>query len=159
MPCCLPARVSQRIVLRSIIPAGPLIEFRVIPTGYTQADIGRKMKARLEDQEREVTDWFVKHETLAIQLVKINPNLTIVRPDGSAMCIYPTIFPEPNFREKLERYVVEKDRSGSVFSPRSPTELELRSPVLRETVTKANEILDAFAKQHPGIVEYYMSPK
>jgi len=29
---------------------------------------------------------------------------------------------------------------------------------LRETVTKANQILDAFDKQNPGIVEQYMAP-
>ena len=126
--------------------------------GFTQADIAQKMKAKLDEQEREVTDWLVKHETLALQLVKINPHLIIRRPDGSSMCIYPTIFKDVKFRQKLERYIIQLNRSGSVFATRIPTELELRSPSLRETVTKANEILDAFAKRHPGVVEYYMSP-
>ena len=124
--------------------------------GFTQADIAQKMKSKLEDQEREVTNWFVEHETLALQLSKISADMHIRRPDGSDMHVYPTIFSEVKFREKLERYVVH--RNGSVMTPRSPTELELRSPALRETVTKANEILDAFDKKNPGVVGYYMAP-
>jgi hypothetical protein len=120
-----------------------------------QTKIAQGATKKLDDQQREVTDWFVKHETLAIQLSKVSEDTYIKRPDGTIMHIYRTVFPDARFREKLERYVVHKD--GSVMTPRSPTELELRSPALRETITKANEILDAFDKQNPGIVGYYMS--
>jgi hypothetical protein len=144
----------MNILLAVVTVLGLIVAVLAARWGYTQADIARKMKARLEDQEREVTDWLVKHETLALQLSKINSNTAIARPDGSQFCIYPTIFSDAGFREKLERYVVH--RTGSSLSPRSPTEIDLRSPALRQTVTKANEILDEFDKQNPGFVEYYM---
>jgi hypothetical protein len=120
-----------------------------------QTEIARKANEKLDEQAREVTVWQVKHETIALQLSKVSLNTYHKRPDGSIMDIYHTIFSDAKFREKLERYVV--DRDGSVMTPRSPTELELRSPALRETVTKANAILDAFDKQNPGIVGLYMA--
>ena len=137
--------------------AAILIALRQTVIAQKQTEIAQKATEKLDEQQREVTDWLVKHETLALQLSKIGAHMAIRRPDGSDMYIYPTIFPDAKFREKLERYVVH--RNGSVLTPLSHTELELRSPALRETVAKAIQILDEFAKLNPGIVELYMAPE
>ena len=143
-------------VVAVVVPVAALYyAWRQTGIAEKQTKIAQEATKKLEDQEREVTDWFVKHENLALQLSRVGTDLQIRRPDGTVMHIYPTIFSEVTFREKLERYVVH--RNGGVLTPRSPTELQLRSPALRETVTKANEILDAFDKKNPGIVGYYMA--
>ena len=110
------------------------------------------MKAKQNEQEQEVNEWLGKHESVALRLAKINPGITVVEPGhNSHMTLYPTIFPDAKFREMVERYIVHVEKAGTVFAPRSPTELELRSPALRQTVTKASELLDAFCKEHPDI--------
>ena len=125
--------------------------------GKAQAQIAEEMKAKQNEQELEVNEWLVKHESVALRLAKINPGICVVEPGhNSFMTLYPTIFPDAKFREMVERYIVHVEKSGTVFAPRSPTELELRSPTLRQTVTKATEILDAFCKEHPDIAASHL---
>jgi Na+-transporting NADH:ubiquinone oxidoreductase subunit NqrC len=119
-----------------------------------QAGITKDLKAKQEDQEREVNQWQMKHESVALRLANINPGLTVRLPAGHDITLYPTIFPDVEFRKMIERYIVHVERSGTMFVPRSPTELELRSPALRETVTKTTEILDAFCKKNPDLAAY-----
>jgi hypothetical protein len=121
--------------------------------------IAQEMKAKQDEQQREVNEWLVRHESLALRLAKINPGLSVVEPGhNSFMTLYPTIFPDAKFREMVERYVVHVKKAGTVFTPRSHTELDLRSPAFRQTVTKATEILDAFCKEHPDIAASHLSP-
>jgi hypothetical protein len=49
----------MNILLAVVAVSGFIVAVLAARWGYTQADIAKKMKARLEDQEREVTDWFV----------------------------------------------------------------------------------------------------
>jgi hypothetical protein len=120
--------------------------------GRAQARIAAAMKAKLDDQERDINEWLVKHENVALRIAKINPNQSVMDPSHSySMILYTTIFPDAKFREMIERYIVHVEKSGTVFSPRSPTDLGLRSNAFRETVTKATEMLDAFCKEHPAI--------
>ena len=128
--------------------------------GQAQARIAKEMQEKQGEQEREVNAWLVKHEKVALQIVRINPHLSVVEPGhNSFMGVYPTIFPEPKFREMVERYIVNVEKSGTIFTARSPTELELRSPALRETVTKAADLLDAFCKQYPDIAKSHLGRK
>ena len=126
--------------------------------GKAQARIAGEMKEKQDEQEREVSEWQVRHESVALRLSKINPGISVVEPGhNSFMTLYPTIFPDAKFREMVERYIVHVEKAGTVFTPRSPTELELRSPTLRQTVTKATEILDAFCREHPNIAASHLS--
>jgi hypothetical protein len=124
--------------------------------GKAQARIAEEMKAKQDEQGREVNEW-LKHESVALRLAKINPGISVVDPcHNSLMTLYPAIFPDVKFREMIERYIVHMEKAGTVFAPRSPTELELRSPALRKTVTEATRILEAFCKEHPDIAASHL---
>lgn len=125
--------------------------------GRAQARTAEEARAKQEEQGREVNEWLVKHESIALRLAKINPGLSVVYPGhNSLMTLYPAIFPDVKFREMIERYIVHVEKAGTVFVPRSPTELELRSPMLRQTVTEATKILEAFCNEHPGIAASHL---
>jgi len=128
-----------------------VVAFLSLIANIIQAGITRELKAKQEDQEREVNQWQMKHESVALRLANINPGLTVRAPAGHDVTLYPTIFPDVEFRKMIERYIVHMDETRTVFTPRSPTELELRGPALRETVTKTTEILDAFCKKNPDL--------
>lgn len=51
--------------------------------------IAEEMKAKQDEQEREVNEWLVRHESLALRLTKINPGLSVVEPGhNSFSCTY-----------------------------------------------------------------------
>ncbi len=119
--------------------------------------LGTRISKKLEKQSREDHDWQLKHESVAVQLVKITPQVAVPEPGhNSFVMLYPMIFPEAKFREAIETYIVELDSKRSTFMPRSPRPDELRSPRLRETVEKAAAILDAFRKANPDIAARYV---
>ncbi len=139
----------------AVIMAGIAIKQTNIAKAQTK--IAQDMKAKQNEQEREVNEWQLKHESVAIQLVKITPQVTVQEPGhNSVMVLYAAIFPDPKFRQAIEHYIVQLDNTRTIFQPRRPTELDLRSPALRQTVTKAAEMLDAFRRDHPHIAASHM---
>jgi hypothetical protein len=125
----------------------------VIATGYAvkQTSIAKAIQAQQDEEQREVRDWQVRHEVVAIQLSKINPHFAIRYPDDSTRIIYTQLFPDPVFRRAIELYIVEVDRTLTVFTPRKPTPHELRSPALRETVKTVEVKLAHFCEENPTI--------
>jgi hypothetical protein len=117
--------------------------------------IGTKASKRQERQDREDYDWQLKHETVALQLSRINPNFNVLYPDKSTRMIYTDLFPDPKFRQSIENYIVEVDRTHTIFTPRKPTPHELRSPALRDTVTKTAAALDALRRDNPTVAYHF----
>jgi len=71
--------------------------------------------------------------------------------------LYPSIFPDPKFREALENYVVKVNASQTQFSQRNPRPDELRGTNLRETVRRAEQCMTDFQKRNPRVdLKYYM---
>jgi hypothetical protein len=50
--------------------------------------IGTRASNRQEKQDREDHEWQLKHEAVALQLSRINPNLSVLYPDKSMRVIY-----------------------------------------------------------------------
>jgi hypothetical protein len=125
--------------------------------GRAQARIASEMKARYDEQEREVNEWLAKFERVANQIVRLgSPNVMAPSPNANFMfAVYPDIFQDVQFRQSLENYVVELADNRTRFVQRKPSPHELRSQNLRGIVTKAEELLDAYRKNKPEIAKRY----
>jgi hypothetical protein len=116
--------------------------------------IGTRASKRQEKQDREDYEWQVKHETVALQLSRINPLYQVQYPDKVVRNIYLDLFPDLKFRRAIEYYIVEPNASGTAFTPRKPAPHELRSPALRETVTKVAAALDDLRRDNPSVAHH-----
>ncbi len=119
------------------------------------------MKLQIRTQEthdKEELDWSERFERLANQLVRLNPGLTIQPPGVThQVTLYPSVFPDPQFREALQTYIVLLNSSRTQFSQRNPRPDELRRANLRDTIKKAEECMARFQKENPGIdLNHYM---
>ena len=125
--------------------------------GRTQARIASDLKAKHDEGEREVNEWLAKFERVASQLVRLgSPNVMAPSPNASSMfAVYPDIFPDVQFWQSLENYVVELADSRTRFVQRKPSPHELRSQNLRVILKKAEEFLDAYWKNRPEIAKRY----
>ena len=133
-----------------------LIAVKQTNIATTQTKLARELAAKQEDQEREIDEWQKKHEAVAIQIARINPNELIKDPNQNAhTALYPFLFADPRFRQAIETYIVELTDNRSRLTPRKPTPHELRSPALRETVTNAAILLDVSRKSYPTIAKYF----
>lgn len=74
---------------------------------------------------------------------------------GTRRIIYTDLFPDPMFRRAIEHYIVEADKSYTIFKPRKPTPHELRGPALRDTVTRTAAVLDALRSDNPKVAYHF----
>jgi hypothetical protein len=101
-------------------------------------------------QDAEDTDWSIRLEKVSNQLRQINPNLMVQEPGVKGPTqVYPTIFPDPKVRVAIETYIVELNPSKTLFLPRSPQPYEFRSPTMRQTIEKAEMLIQKFIQEHP----------
>ena len=123
-----------------------------------QVVLMREQAKKSEEQERDERQWAERHERLATRLSRINPNLTLAAPDGNShFCLYPAVFQDPQFRSKLETYVVDLNASRTEFQPHKATPHELRLQGLRDTVATAEQLIDKYVKENPKIqLMYYL---
>jgi hypothetical protein len=135
--------------------ASLLVAIIAVGVAIKQTIIAKTLAAKQDEQNREVHDWQLKHEAVAVQLSRINPHLQVQFPDHSTRMIYISLFPDEVFRRAIEHYIVEPDKTYTIFRPRKPTPLELRSPTLRETVTKVAAVLDACRKENPHVAKHF----
>jgi hypothetical protein len=63
--------------------------------GKAQARIAGEMKAKQDEQEREVNEWLLKHESVALRLAKINPGISVVEPGHNS---FMTLYSAPRVR-------------------------------------------------------------
>jgi hypothetical protein len=139
------------LTIASVILAGGALYY-----AQRQTAIANALKAHQDEQEREVHDWQLKHEAVATKLARVGPHMMVPMPNANSItAVYPTVFTDPQFRQRVETYIIEYAENRTRFIPRRPTELELRSPALRETVTKATEILDRCQQDNPGFYRYF----
>lgn len=133
-----------------------LIAVKQTNIATTQTKLARELAAKQEDQEREIDEWQRKHEAVAIQIARINPNELIKDPtNDSHTALYPFLFAEPRLRQAIETYIVELSDNRSRLMPRKPTPHDLRSLALRETVTSAANLLSASRSRYPAIAKYF----
>jgi hypothetical protein len=127
--------------------------------GRTQARIASEMKAKDEEQEREVNEWLTRFERVANQIVGLgSPNVMAPSPNANSMlAVYPDIFRDPQFRQSLENYIVEQTDNRTRFVQRKPSPHELRSENLRGIVKRAEELLDTYRKNSPEIAKRFTS--
>jgi hypothetical protein len=118
--------------------------------------IDTRASKRRDQQDKDDRDWQLKHEAAALRISRINRTLR-AQPPGFAnpVMVYPTVFPDPQLRERIERYVVELVDSETRFAPRRPMEHELRSPALRSTVDEVTTILDTCKRENPKLAYYF----
>jgi hypothetical protein len=117
--------------------------------------IETRVSKRQEKRDREDFDWQLKHETVALQISRINPHLLVQYPDNSTRPIYIDVFPDPQFRQAIEHYIVDTDPGRTIFRPRKPAPHELRSPALRDTVAKTAAVLDALRRDNPKVSYHF----
>jgi hypothetical protein len=141
------------LTIASVILTGAALYY-----AYRQTSIANALKAHQDEQEHEVHAWQLKHEAVAVQLARVGPHMMV--PVGNANAFasaYATVFNDPQFRQRVETYIVEYAENRTRFIPRTPSPHELRSPALRETVTKATEILDMCRRDNPGFYRYFQA--
>ena len=119
-------------------------------TNLMEQDIRDRKK-----QDAEDTDWSIRLEKVSNQLRQINPNLMVQEPGVKGpIQVYPTIFPDPKFRVTIETYIVEQNPSKTLFLPRSPQPYEFRSPTMRQTIERAESLIQKFRQEHPGAAHH-----
>jgi len=118
----------------------------------------REQAKKSEEQERDERQWAERHERLATRLSNIGPNMLIAAPNtNSHFCLYCDVFRDPQFRSKLETYVVDLNASRTEFRPHKATPHELRLQGLRDTVANAEQLIDKYVKENPKIqLMYYL---
>lgn len=104
---------------------GPLYALSIIPIliycyalfaalrteSYTriQVQLMQDQAKKSEEQERDERQWDERQETLATRLSNISPNMMLAASDAkSHFCLYPAVFQDSQFRNKLETYVVKQ---------------------------------------------------
>ncbi len=116
------------------------------------------MEQDLRDRRKQEADddnWADRLEKLSNQLRRINPHLQVQEPGVKGTTwVYPTIFPDPKFRVDIENYIVQVNESQTLFLPRKPQAYELRSPRMRETIKKAEALLQRFRQERPGAAHH-----
>jgi hypothetical protein len=55
--------------------------------------IGTRASSRQEAQDRDDYEWQLKHETIALQISRINAHLPVQYPDNSTRPIHMDVFP------------------------------------------------------------------
>src|ERR1700722_5144112 len=111
----------------------------------------RNRQAR-DDEDRA---WSIRFERVMNQILRVSPHLQVQEPGVHGLTMmYTSIFPDPVFRLAVESYLVQLDRTRTLFLPRSPRPDELRSKNLRETVEKAEFLLMDFRQKHPGAAHH-----
>ncbi len=122
---------------------------------WRQTNIANALKAHQEEQDREVYEWQLKHEGVAVQISRINPGFMAAVPNtsNSFTNVYGAVFSDPRLRQKIETYLVEA--TANRFTPRKPTPHELRSPALRETVKLATEAIEVCRKENPAFARLF----
>jgi hypothetical protein len=123
---------------------------------YRQTKIANDLKSRQEEHDREVRDWQLKHESVAVRLSRINQSLMVSASNGTGLIsLYPSLFGDPQLRRDIETYIIEITDYRTTFTPRRPTPHELRSPKLRETVDKVAAILENCRANEPALYKHF----
>ena len=123
-----------------------------------QTRLMREQAKKSEEQEREERQWAERHERLAMRISHIGPNMLIASPNANShICLYPAVFQDPQFRSKLETYVVDLNASRTEFRPHKATPHELHLQGLRDTVATAEQLIEKYTKENPKIqLMYYL---
>lgn len=125
--------------------------------GRRQAELARRQTEMIERdindrkrQDAEDDQWAQRFEVLSTKLRRINPGLQVQEPGvNGATWIYTTMYLDAKFRVEVENYIVQLDPAGTIFLPRKPQPYEFRSPRMRETIEKAETLMEKFINEHP----------
>src|SRR5260370_38984424 len=103
-------------------------------------------------------EWTERHESLAARLAHLGPQGIIANPVTNVLfCLYTAVFPDPQFRVKLETYILELNPTRTEFRPRKAAPHELSLQGLRETVVAAEQMIEKYARENPKVqLMYYL---
>ena len=123
-----------------------------------QTQLMRDQAEEVAQQDREERLWAERHEALGNRLARLGPQMMIADPAANShFCLYLAVFPDPQFRIKLETYVVEPNASRTEFRPRKSAPHELRSQALRDTITTAERVIEKYARENSKVqLMYYL---
>jgi hypothetical protein len=114
-------------------------------TEMMERDFNDRKKQNAEDDQ-----WAQRFEALSTKLRRINPNLQVQEPGVTgATWIYSTMYPDPKLMANIESYIVQIDPARTRFLPRIAQPYEFRSPQMRETIEKAETLMQKFLQEHP----------
>lgn len=132
-----------------------LVAIGALYYAWKQTQLANRLAAKQEEQQREVYDWLVRHENVARIVSKQPPHCLFRIPGTGERVLYTTVFSDPEFRKDIEQHIVDYTVARTLFVPRKPTELQLRSPALRETVIKVEKILEDCKQNQPELYKHY----
>ncbi len=129
-----------------------------------QTELARR---QTEMMERDITDrrkqdaeddqWTQRFESLSTKLRRINPRVQVQEPGVNGLTwIYTTMYTDPKFRVDIENYIVQLDPAGTIFLPRKPQAYEFRSQRMRETIEKAETLMQKFVQEHPSCKQHLL---
>ncbi len=98
-------------------------------------------------QTRAVASWSTKFEQAVEALTKIYPGSIMTGPSSSASALG-VIFPDAEFRGRIERYLGQHNRITGEFESATLSKDQLLNPVIQETIRKALEIVNKFKVEH-----------
>jgi hypothetical protein len=115
-------------------------------TEMMERDINDRKKQGEEDDQ-----WAQRFEALSTKIRRINPNLQVQEPGVTRTTwVYSTMYPDPKLKADIESYIVQLGPAGTTFLPRKPQPYEFRSRRMRETIEKAETLMEKFIREHPS---------
>jgi len=110
-----------------------------------------------KNQDIEDDQWAQRFEALSTKIRRINPRLQVQEPGVvGPTWIYTMMYPDPKFRVDVENYLVQLDPAGTIFLPRKPQAYEFRIPRMRETIEKAETLMQKFIQEHPFCTQHLL---
>ena len=137
----------------TVIPT--FVAFGALYYAWKQSQLAKQLAKNQEQQQREVLSWQVRHEKVARMISKQPGHAFFNVPNRGSVCLYTAVFKDPQLRRDIESYLVEHSGQGSLFKPRMPNELELRSPALRGTVEQVERALEDSKQTDPELYKHY----
>ena len=111
-------------------------------------------------QAEEDDHWAQRFDRLQSRLLRINQRLQVqVNNSGGLISLYMTMFADQELRLRVESTIVSSDAQHNMLFARRPSQLELRSSSMRDTIQRAEEAMDDIIKQFPAAGYHLLGPE
>lgn len=104
------------------------------------------------EQQSADAEWSAKFDDAVSTVVKIGPKV-VTAPSGSVSNAYGLVFPDPEFRQRIERHLVHFELSRNRFGARPIDTEQLRLPIVQETIRQVLDAARKFKDEHSDLAK------
>jgi len=111
-----------------------------------QTEIMETQETRRRQEERNTAEWVEKFDKAVAAVLKVGPSF-IDRGGGTSTNAYGVALPNPEMRQHVETYLVE--RKGEHFAARLTNGELLRMPIVQRTIQEVLDCTQKFKENDP----------